>query len=89
MPFSIMLRIGAFVTLSFLVFNGIWWLAIPLFIYCLSRYNAYEFVIMAFCIDVYFAPGMFTLDYTVVSLMALIAAIYLRPFLRYKQSLYS
>jgi hypothetical protein len=89
MHISSISRVIAFVVLSLLVFNGIWFLAVPLCIYCLARYNAYEFVIMAFCIDVYFGSDATIFPYTLVTLAALCVAIIGRPYLWYGQDRYS
>ncbi|MFM2424426.1 MAG: hypothetical protein RLZZ70_817 [Candidatus Parcubacteria bacterium] len=78
----ILIRIGAGLLLATLVFNGLWWLALPLCLWYVLTFNAYEVIVGAFCIDVYFAPTLFQFYYTVWALMLVFGGMQIRPMLR-------
>jgi hypothetical protein len=78
----IVFRIIMGLVLATLVFNGLWWIALPLCIWYVITYHAYEIIIGAFCIDVYFAPQLFQFYYTGVAIILVVGGIYIRPMLR-------
>ncbi len=78
----VLIRIIAAFTLATLVFNGLWWLALPLCIWYVLTYDAYEVLIGAFCIDVYFAPTLFQLYYTFFAFILVFGGMQIRPMLR-------
>lgn len=75
-------RIGLFFLVAVLLTNGLWFIALPVFLLYLFWYNGYEFLFLAWCIDVYFAPTPFTFWYTSVAAVALFGAIIIRPYVR-------
>ena len=81
---SLPVRIIRFLVIAQLVFNGIWWLVIPIALYLMLQHDAYEYIFLAWCIDVYFAPTPFTFWYTFMTTAAVVLIGYLRPYLRWR-----
>jgi len=75
-------RVGVMVSVTVCVVNGLWYIALPIFFVALLYYDAVEFLLLAWCIDVYFAPIMWTFWYTTVTFTALCVAYWCRPYLR-------
>ena len=68
------------------VFNGVWWIAIPGVFYYVLRYPAYELLLIGFCIDVYFAPTVFMWHYTIAALLLVLFGHFIRPRVRRQHS---
>ncbi len=64
------------------IFNALWWLAVPLVLWYVVRFDAYELIVVAFCIDIYFAPNHTWPYYTLVSAGFVLFGMVIRPRLR-------
>jgi hypothetical protein len=78
-----------FYLLVTVVFNGVWWIAVPLAIWYMLQYSAYELVLAGFCIDVYFAPTFLLWYYTLAALGVVIFGLFIRPRVRREHSFVS
>lgn len=78
------LRMVAFFLIVSGVFNGLWLFIVPLLLWYVIRYDAYELMVAAFCIDVYFATGPQQFFYTFAAAGVVLGAIALRPLVRYQ-----
>ena len=65
--------------LILLTFNGVWFLAVPLFFWYVFSYPAYELIFAAIAIDVYFLPTVGVWWYTVIVATIVTLSAFVRP----------
>ena len=68
------------------VFHALWWLAVPLALFMVLSVTAYELLVGALLIDVYFAPALHIPYYTLAAATLLAVGLLVRPFLRSRLS---
>lgn len=78
-------RIVGFMVVALAAFNGLWWLAIPISVIVMSRFDAVEYIVLAWIIDVYYSPVAFTFWYTGMTIVAVLLLSWLRPYLRWRR----
>jgi hypothetical protein len=78
-----------FCILAVAVFNGVWWLSVPLSLWYIVRYRAYELIFLGFCIDVHFAPSFPLFYYTLTATVLVCFGVFLRPRLRQRSGFYA
>jgi len=79
-------RIILFLLVAVAVFNGVWWLAIPLALIVLVYTDAFEYIILAWIIDVYYSPVALTFWYTATTVIVVMVLSWIRPYLRWRPS---
>ncbi len=80
-------RFLCLVSLVFLTYSGLWWLLVPATMAYLVRFDGYEVLAFAFCLDVYFMTTTFVPVYTGGTIALLILMSLLRPSFRNQHSL--
>ena len=84
---SVVTRIVAFFTLSIMWYFGSMIIAVPLSVWYLYHFRAYELVVLGVLIDAYFLSGVGIPYYTVGFLGALWCMELLKPRLRHSDSI--
>jgi len=79
---SIALRISLLCILTLGVFYAWWWLVVPLAIWQVLRYSAYELVVVALLIDVYYGTPLLFPYYTLAAALAVFLGLLTQPLLR-------
>lgn len=75
------------ISLVFLTYSGLWWLLIPAAAAYLVRFEGYELLALAFCLDVYFMTTTFVPVYTGGAVLLLMVVTLLRPSFRNQAAL--
>ncbi len=79
------LRLSSLLLVTVLVFNGVWFLAVPLALFVMLYFDAYEYIVLAWLIDVYYAPGTWSFWYTGYTTLAVVLTSWVRPYLRWRR----
>ncbi len=79
--FSHCFRIFLFLSIIVLWYVGLFWFSLPICLWYVYRYTAYELLVLGVCIDIQFQSYISVPFYTTVSLILVLLFEWLRPHL--------